>query len=461
MRRLLMRAYTLFALVLLAGCAESGSSRLPPIDRFYFPTGLVLDHPSGSTNGVLYVASSDFDKRYSSGSITQLNLDAVGDGGVGLSAFGAPVPSSGPVQIEALNVTNDHVALITPFAGEMTSFRPDAGTLRLFVPSRSENNRLQIVDVGSSGITCGAYAGTGSPIDCGAQAPSLSIHAKASDPTGKPAAPSPFGVAVSADGTLYVTALSAADSPFGSLTNFENFLVRTSAAQPQIQDSSFQSLGQGGADSVVVGARYAYVSGRFLTAVNGQVDVVLRLFDTEASGALALRFPLLESQFHVIEARGIALNATETRLYLVGRTPDTLLVMDLFDAASGSPRIQLNHAVPLPVGADRIKMIERPGKAPLAVITCSIANSVAIYDDETGQLADIVENVGSQPSGLAIDPIGAGARIYTSNFTDGRVAVIDLPDSNRPQDARVVAHLGKLQTCLVRADDPSCLGSNP
>jgi hypothetical protein len=43
-----------------------------------------------------------------------------------------------------------------------------------------------------------------------------------------------------------------------------------------------------------------------------------------------------------------------------------------------------------------------------------------------------------------------------SNFQDGRVAVVDVPDLDAPRNARLVAHLGRQQLCLVRATDPSC-----
>jgi hypothetical protein len=39
-----------------------------------------------------------------------------------------------------------------------------------------------------------------------------------------------------------------------------------------------------------------------------------------------------------------------------------------------------------------------------------------------------------------------------SNFADGRVAVVDVPDLSAPQVARVVAHLGKQQLCLTRSE---------
>jgi hypothetical protein len=63
-----------------------------------------------------------------------------------------------------------------------------------------------------------------------------------------------------------------------------------------------------------------------------------------------------------------------------------------------------------------------------------------------------VLGVGLQPFAITADQQGAGVRLYVSNFADGRVAVVDVPDLEAPQVARVVAHLGKQQLCLTRQE---------
>ena len=83
-------------------------------------------------------------------------------------------------------------------------------------------------------------------------------------------------------------------------------------------------------------------------------------------------------------------------------------------------------------------------------MVCSSAGVLVIYDDERGDIVAQVEGVGLQPGSFTVDPRPNGARVYVSNFTDGRVAVIDLPDLDAPQGARVVARLGSSQVCLTR-----------
>jgi hypothetical protein len=83
-------------------------------------------------------------------------------------------------------------------------------------------------------------------------------------------------------------------------------------------------------------------------------------------------------------------------------------------------------------------------------VTCSGGGALAIYDEDVGDLVAQVGQVGLQPFGLAIDQRGAGVRVFVGDFNDGRIAVIDVPDLNVPQDARLVAHVGVEQLCVVK-----------
>jgi hypothetical protein len=127
--------------------------------------------------------------------------------------------------------------------------------------------------------------------------------------------------------------------------------------------------------------------------------------------------------------------------------------------------------------------VPRPGRSDLVIITCSggavaaqggatAAGVLALYDDDVGNLVGQVPNIGLQPDSLAVDvrppgscpgdPSASCLRVFVSNFTDGRVAMIDVPDMNRPQDARLRGYLGAAQTCVTRNfSDTSCDGGLP
>jgi hypothetical protein len=68
------RRASLALLLLLGGCFPSGEGVDPPTDRsVYFPVGLALDADASH----LFIANSDFDLQYNSGTISSFSLDAV------------------------------------------------------------------------------------------------------------------------------------------------------------------------------------------------------------------------------------------------------------------------------------------------------------------------------------------------------------------------------------------------
>ncbi|MBI3185091.1 MAG: hypothetical protein HYZ28_23390 [Myxococcales bacterium] len=447
-----MRRIVLLLLV-TACCVPAGEPVIPPQGTLYFPAGVVhLDSPD-SPEGFLYVASVNTDRRYDFGSVTAIELSNVGSPDTGLPAIGA-TPNGGPLLIPELNVADRGVAAIDSFAGEMAAFRPpDGGSPLLFVPTRSERSRLNVILASGPLLSC---FGDGQGQNCSASAASLVAFEKtASDgganPSGLPRAPEPFGVGISRDGQgeVFVTHLESADSPPGSRGNFKTYLVKTSAGNPTITEQSFIGLGGGGTHSVEVGARYAYVTGRFLNPFGH----LLRLVDRQTEEVL---FTSLEDVFRAREARGIALGSNERRLYMVAREPDELLVVELEAITTASPTVRIVRHVPLPRGPNQARVIERAGRGDLVVVSCSTAGVVAIYDDDAGVLVSQLSGVGAQPFGLAVSRRGAGARLFVTNFGDGRVAVIDLPDVSRPDQARLVAHLGKPHVCHTSPDDPEC-----
>ncbi|MBX7096740.1 MAG: hypothetical protein K1X89_03420 [Myxococcaceae bacterium] len=438
------RLATLALLSVCLACPPAKPPNPPPSTSFYFPTGLLhLDVP-GFPQGVLVVSNSNFDRRFDHGSLMAVDLSKVGDGGVGLPAFGASVGASGPVQLPALNVPASGIVQVASFGGELALLPLDGG-LRLFLPTRSEGNNVYAIDarVKGSELTLSCIGAGEAGGDCSGQGLSLTANESTTE-TGVPAAPGPQGVAVAADGTVWVSHMTQADSPHGSVTNLRGYLVHFDGRAPSIGDSSFVDIGEGSTQDVVVGQRWTYASGRFITPAARLVRLA------EASGA-ALNSGL-ESAIGVLEGRGIALSSDESRLYVVGRVPDQLVVASISEPTSASPRIRVLRTLALPEGPTTVTRLQRPGKSDLIAIVCSTSGSLVIYDDDRGELVAQVSGLGQQPYAVAVDQQGAGARLFVSNFTDGRVAVIDMPDLSRPQDARLVAHLGASQLCLTRGE---------
>jgi DNA-binding beta-propeller fold protein YncE len=458
------------ALLLLGACNTDPEPRPPPLSRFVYPSGIVhRDLPDLSagtpSNGALYVASANFDKCFDTGSVIAVNLDQVGGTeGERLLPIGQmdADPQKGPVQLTELNVAEDGYVQIGSFAGEMALWTPappadpsqTPQAPRLFVPVRSEGSFLHAIELtGPTSLSC--VQGTGrNCVDA-----ALSLTQVPGSVEGQPRAPAPIGVSVApGSNEVWVTHLEGADSPVGTGLNSATYLVRVPANEepPGVTTADFFPLGSaelgfGGAHTAVAGQRYVYVTGRNYTVGQGvsrSAAFLLRLVDRQNPGRLL--DPNLGAAFATLEARGLALSADETRLYIVARQPDTLLVVDVVGANTLSPTLSVVNAVPLPDGATGLVVLPRAStdgqpRGNVVAVTCSFAGVVAIYDEEVGQLVAQVSGVGEQPFGLSADQRGNAVRLFASNFADGRVAIIDLPNLDIPQDARLVAHLGTLQ----------------
>lgn len=472
-----MRPLILISALVWAGCAAETEPQHPPRDRFVYPSGIVhlpvADDPARPL-GSLYVASANFDKCFDTGAVTALNLD-----NLGLPPIGQPVGED-PVEITDLKVTEENIVEIDSFAGQMGVWNPPVATEsnpnrtpRLFVPTRAEGNYLHAIDVNGTKLSC--VNGLGNSCIVGALSLTQNIAESQND---LPRAPAPLGVTVGNVGNepdVWVTHVEAADSPARSATNFQTYVVhltgeKVGGSSPSISKENFIPLDAGGALSIggahatAIGQKYTYVSGRaFVEADVAQfAGFLLRLIDrNDTSRILEAN---LGSIYTILEARDVLVGGYDPvqdkeRIYLVARGPDVLLVLDVAGAKTATPRISIVNAVLLPGGASYATLIHRgapEANDDVIAITCTantrIPGAVVLYDTRLGQIVAQVENVGSQPYGIAVQhPARASetavdqARLFVTNFGDGRVAVIDIPDLAAPEGAALVAYLGKRQ----------------
>lgn len=480
-----MRPLFLIAVLVTVACAPQAVAPSQPTDRFYYPTALALAPDAGS-GGVLYVASTNWDNRYLSGLLTAVDLDRIrGANDAGLPGFGAPFAGA-PISYEQLNTAPTGTIGIDNLGGQAGTF-PYKNGLRIFIPSRTLHDSLNVIDVEGTQMSCGVPLAS-DPRNCGANpALWLSKNRHNKSKTNLPAAPSVYGVAVAPavdggpDGDVYVTHLANGDSPAGSALDSVAYLVHLSALNPVLTDKSYVILPYGGGDSVALARRYAFISGRLsnttLTTPDDLLRVIDRQFDTavaDAASPCLPDWPCLQSQYHAVEGRGLVLGpeyfdavtlTTKQNLYLLTRGPDALLVISV--TLSGSfPSIAMTRAVPLPAGPTSLAILPRTSgvdalKGNLIAITCTEANSMVFYDDNTGGVVGQIRGVGNLPYQMVAQPVGAGARFFVSSFGDGRVAVVDVPDLFKVSGGFVRGFIGKNQTCIVRNEDPICARVTP
>lgn len=455
--RILLPSLALF----LVACSNV-EPRPPPTDRFVYPSGIHYRSVAGSTRGILYVSSANFDRCFDQGTVMAVDLDRVGAEANRLpllSESGAN-PTAPVVTIEQLNVPPESLVFIQSYAGELAYWERADAAPRLFVPARADGDFLHYIDVPEpTRLSC--VGSTSNNCLEGA----LSLTQLPGQTQDLPRAPAPFGVDVGAGGDVWVTHLSAADSPARSLTGYQSYVVRLPGDEPRVTTEDFFSLSipelpQGGSNSVIVDERYVFVSGRFdgyVANSSAARRFLLRVLDKNNPGRLL--DPGLDLSFAANDSRGLALTArpavsgvASRRLYMAVRIPDSLLIVNVEGSEEDSPRMSVVGSVPLPLGPTEVKLVPRgSGRAELVLISCSEAGVVAIYDPDVGQVVAQV-SVGQirgtespRPFGLDVQREGNSARIFASNFGDGRISVIDIPNLDSPQDARLVAYLGARQ----------------
>jgi DNA-binding beta-propeller fold protein YncE len=466
-------------LALLAGCGNTDTTNGPPLDRFYFPMGIAHVDVPGKTEGVLFVANANADKRYGTGSLVAVALD-----NVGLPPIGAT--TSTVQKITALNVDPSQAVQIASFSGELAVQPTGAGEYRLYVPTRSEGMNIfqTTATIDANGTPSLACVG-GSTQNCTATGTSLTPRVFVGVDAGVQWPLTPYGVAAATRTCTAATDCCAAGAtectrtcvasqcvgndgkPFadvwvgyapradsGNLLNSQpltGHLARLDSDDFTLKDENLIPIGSGAANSVAVSGPWVYVSGRIISPAPN----LMRLVNRDK----VVLSTALESFFRVSDARSIAVSSDGKRLFLVGRAPDTLLIVNI-DNPTGFPTLNFVRGVTLPDAPNDVKVIARPGQGDLVAVSCTAAGSVVLYDDEVGDLVSYIGGVGSQPYGLAVDVRPTSARIYVSSYGDGRIGVIDVPELSRPQDARLVAHLGEQQVCLTRGEtSPGCLAS--
>ncbi len=478
MNRLVPRWLAAVAALTLVACEETGDLTGPALESFYFPSGLEHVAVPGKTDGVLLVTNANADKRYGAGSVVAVDLDAVGLPPLGGDAAVA--------EISDLKLTETQRVVIHNFASSLHVRSLAAGQRwRGYVPTRSEGNNIVQFDLtmdGTSPVLSCVGADGRSCIDTGISTTPPEFELST---TGIPRAPQPYSVAskpracttddsccsagetgcgrtcasnqcIGTDGLpfadLWVTHIDQADSPTQSRTNFRSYLVHVESDVFAINEQSFVPIGFGASNAAVALGNWVFLSGRIVSPAPN----LLRMVSEDGSLVVSSG---LESSFRVSDSRGMVASSNGQRLFMVGRVPDSLLVTNVYNADTTYPSVAFVRGVPMVDAATDVRAIARAGQGDLVAVSGSsiTTGSVALYDDELGDLASVVSGVGVQPSALAVDHRGSAARLYVGNFGDGRVAVIDVPDLSRPQSARLVAFLGDQQVCLVRGvNSPAC-----
>lgn len=401
----------LAAILLLAGCAQGTGTAEPPKNDFYFPISVAtVETIQGKP--VLYVVSTNFDLRYSRGTVLAVDTAKLSE------------PPDGPVD-KAVD-PNKGWAFIDNFGGEIAYY---SKMPRLFVPTRYAN-RLYALGVDGATLSCLPTPTTPTQ-DCIDQGILLQ------DPTDHSIQTvDPFGVAI--DGSkVYITQVHPTDSPLGSGKDLTVYLAHIDAENLGVP--GFDKIGLPPTEGIAVTPRGTYLGGLALSGTLEAGSQALRLFVNNTVTDVGLT-----TATHIEEARSLAVSTDGTRLFVATRNPDGLLVLDISpDPATGLGRNRVLSFTTLPASPSATLVIPRKGR-DLVAISCTAASTVALYDDELGETTGLVTGI-QEPFGLAKSTLpgnSAGARLFVASFGNHTVDVIDIADVTNARTALLVGHLG-------------------
>jgi tricorn protease-like protein len=96
----------------------------------------------------------------------------------------------------------------------------------------------------------------------------------------------------------------------------------------------------------------------------------------------------------------------------------------------------------MPEGASRVLSVSRPGMRDLVAVACTESDALVIYDDEIGTVARLVEGIAQPYDVVAVTRKAGGKRLFVASFGNHTVDVVDIPDLQRPGEAKLVGQLG-------------------
>lgn len=499
------------AFLLAAACNEKTQYLPPPLDRFFFPTGMALRHvdqppgtsceASGGLYGLegcqtqLFVASSDADLTYdpvTGGTVLGVDVNAT------LARDPLSYNDASPIWLGGNNPSLQGVR-IGSYAGQLAILDgttcpgiqfPSGVSGQVLVTSRSQNELYRIDIRGDGGLSCSNNGkGAGSTCDASHTVDLLNF----SNPA--PAADDTYGVTVvcgnfprQASGDTTSVYQQLAFLTYVQVANSEGGVGELNLVAGGLP--YWQDLAVSIAESTV----YDPVTTRlFATEMFAAVGVDPLRWLTLASPGLGYQSLNMEQFVRGGEVRGIALSTDRTRLYLAMRLYDTvaagqtgtrplgdiggaLVVLNVSAPALDPSNITVENVVPIERGASQIAVVPRPASAGLRDLVAVVSEtdeSLELYDDETGAIANVYgfcvnppdpvtgapgpgdENapppcdpgkplLGQQPSTLLVEPIAPGAppanvnsqlaRLYVASYDRSWVNVITIDPLNPSND---------------------------
>jgi len=457
--------------LLIAACTASAEDVRPPENELFFPSGLAVS-PPGNKARVLFVANSNSELRFDSGSIAVLSLDTIKgvvDDWVerGQGHTGCLTDVDHRETLECDTVASELIpkglgVRIGNFATDIAVqdfTRPkdsDAVKLRVFVPTRGDPS-VAWADYDGTRLSCSDDSGFAQCDDKHRLASMLN------DPDLRPIQDEPFNV--------FATTQPADElDPAHKLRGFAVVTHLTSGAitlidapedgTVQLSDVVFGLFGQdaSGASGATGVAGIAPDTDDNVIYVGSRIDPRVQ---TLTIGRPENRTPpyLLPSSYFLlqtvggnngvgasIDTRGVQFSPDGKHFYIVNRRPPSLQIFDTTRGPTGIPRNEPLGATDICRQASSVAVMQLMTPAGIherAYVTCFQDGEVYVVDP-TGQsqVEDII-TVGRGPYAIAAAP--DQKLVFVSNVLEDTIAVIDV-DPTSPKRNRVVLRIGVPRT---------------
>jgi len=442
----------LATLAALAGCTAAESDVGPPSDQLFFPTGLAV----APDDSVLFVANSNSELRYDSGTLNVIDLDLVKkaiDPWVTSQDPGdcSPDPDHRETLIceEAPFIRAPSGVRIGNFATAIAVQHFGPGNDRVFVPTRGDPS-IAWANYDCNSLSCTAASASFQQCDDAHR-----LTSELEDPDMTHAVDEPFDVFASAstDGSGFAVVthqtngvVTLIDSPATDLARIAD--IKYNIFDPDLLTGLRGATGVSGR-STPGGGEQVYVGSR--------TEDRIQMFTVGRPEAPAPAY-LVESNFFFLNAvgadagvggstdtRGMTFSQDGNQLYLVNRMPPSLQIYDTTLGADGFPANRAIGASDICRDASTLTALHFPVGPTTPVpydriyLTCFDDGQVYVVDPSgVSQVEDVIL-VGRGPYAVAAAP--SRNLVFVTNFLEDTIAVIDVDPASVNRN-RVVLRIG-------------------
>lgn len=399
---------------LLVACASEYVGEDPPTDQLHFPIGVAVD----PANHALLVASSNFDLAYNRGVVHSVDLARV----EAEIAAGGGV-AAGPI-LDALRGS----ALVASFAGEIGY---DAANHHAFVPNRLTSTLVELELSGSGdglAVTCGAGATNCTEGDHVVQLAGSDAYSTLVD-----AGSNGARVFVGSLGGGTVSVADVAYDRSGSSRLTLPFTIDTEL---------YRASGLALLPATATAPELLLVAGQFQPASGDArpAGAYLRTYALSYGTDQTLGVVPLVIADQAMDARAVAIASDLSTAYVVQRSPDSVVALDLAPGLTGLPLFRTVALRSIGHTPTALAIDSAAVDGDQLLVACYTDDVIYALDGATLEVRAIVENVGTGPANIALD-IAAG-RGYVTLFGDDTVAVLALDRPDR-RGLRKIATIGK------------------